>query len=587
MQSLPPSEALCGSSLLYEYDPEAISSILSRLTLDTMRVQWQAKILASRCTQKDTSYGSPMELLPIDSEWLENWEKAIRPGDGSAQASQTFAAELGLHLPKPNPFIPEDLALKTQPSEKQELPAVLKGLEPPVACVFHRQDDTFKLPKAFICFYVYSPFLSQDVSSFTKADMWSRCVEEALQEYAYDAEVAGVGYSLNLGGGHLKLVLSGYNDKLGVLLDAVLEKITSMVEVPEHVFEIVADAYGDEVRNQTLHSPPYAQCSMHFEELTSRGSSYPPYKRLEAFEHLKCQDLKGLPEQIFAAGAHVEAVMLGNITADEARQLANRFAKDLKLEKPLSVLPERAEAQLLDGKTLWERDGTDAEEPNNAVFMRLQLPAGLEVEMLMRLLDKAISTKFFDILRTQNQLGYIVQMGATVGLKFPYIYAVVQTEFDPNYVRAQIDSFLEEHMTFAEEKLTEDEFEICKQGLLAELMTKPKNLSEEFGRYSRSINDRTYDFSRRKRMIEFLQTSASLDMLREFVKEKVRKAPRIYNQVKKISSKEGKQLPEGASLPTDPPDLRKWTKESGVVSSFHSNTKWHAINSAVDVTAKL
>eukprot|EP00440_Ansanella_granifera_P073275 gb/GFBE01079513.1/.p1 GENE.gb/GFBE01079513.1/~~gb/GFBE01079513.1/.p1 ORF type:complete len:127 (+),score=28.71 gb/GFBE01079513.1/:1-381(+) len=106
--------------------------------------------------------------------------------------------------------------------------------------------------------------------------------------------------------------------------------------------------------------------------------------------------------------------------------------------------------------------------------MRLQLPQGMEVEMLTFLLDKAISPKFFDVLRTQQQLGYIVQMAGTVGMKFPYLIAVVQTEFEPNYVRGRIDSFLDEHLTFVEEKLTEEEFETCRAGLIAELKMKPK-----------------------------------------------------------------------------------------------------------------
>ncbi|CAE8606563.1 unnamed protein product, partial [Polarella glacialis] len=132
-------------------------------------------------------------------------------------------------------------------------------------------------------------------------------------------------------------------------------------------------------------------------------------------------------------------MVLGNITAEESRSLSSKLAKGLRLEKTLLTLPERAEAALPDGQTLWTLDGSDPEDPNHAVFMRLQLPAGLEDpapeqgEMLLRLLEKALGAKFFDVLRTQQQLGYIVQMASSIGMRFSYLIAVVQTEFPPDY----------------------------------------------------------------------------------------------------------------------------------------------------------
>ncbi|CAE7210328.1 IDE [Symbiodinium natans] len=546
LQKMPPSEALCGDYMLYEYDPDAIVSLLSKLSLGSVRVQVQAKKLADRCTMTDTSYGSPMQLLPIEPKWLEAWSDAMN-ASGTAEASKKITTELGLSLPKPNPFIPEDLSLKPQPQEPQALPVLLKGTEP-MMCVFHKQDDTFKQPKARVSFSIYSPFFTQDPANYTKTELWCRCVEEALQEYAYDAEVAGVEYSLGIGSACLRLVLAGYNDKLHVLLDAVTEKMVSMVEVPEQIFSIVASGMGDDLRNQAFHSPPYVQSNLRLDELTMRGTSFPAYQRLEAFDKITCADLKGLVEQFFAGGAHVESLMLGNLTADDARLLSSKLMAGLNLRKALPVLPTRAEACLPDGATLWELDSTDAEDPNHAVFLKIQMQSGLENEMLTFLLDKAISSKFFDLLRTQQQLGYIVHLVASVPVMAPYLLAFIQTEFNPNYVRGCMEKFLDKHFSFVEETMTDEEFETCKAGLLSELRLKPKNIAEEAKRFSRVFTDRTFDFDRRARSIRFVEAS-TLEMLRSFVRDQVRKAPRIYSQVKKLLDKEDKPLPSDAEIP--------------------------------------
>ena len=332
MQKVPPSEALCGDMVLYEYDQDAITSLLSKLTLESVRVQVQAKKLADRCTQVDTSYGSPMQLLPIEDQWLESWRAAMN-ASGSIEESTKITSELGLSLPKPNPFIPEDLSLKPPPQEPKAKPSLLKGTES-MTCVFHKQDDTFKQPKARVSFSIYSPFFTQDPVNYTKAELWCRCVEEALQEYAYDAEVAGVEYSLGLGAACLRLVLAGYNDKLHVLLDAVTEKMVSLVEIPEQIFSLwpIAWATTSETRRSIRLLMGSAEC-----DWTSFLCAGHPFQLTSAWRpsrKITCGDLNGLAEQFFVAGAHVESLMLGNLTAEDARLLASKLMTDSISTRP-------------------------------------------------------------------------------------------------------------------------------------------------------------------------------------------------------------------------------------------------------------
>eukprot|EP00435_Cladocopium_sp_Y103_P009112 s248_g2.t1 len=590
LQRLPPSEALCGTVLQYEFDPEAISSLLSKLTLDTVRVQFQAKILAERCTQKDTSYGSPMELLPIDPAWLESWAGALRAtgtleegicffGTGKwGIESKDIATKMGLHLPPPNPFIPEDLSLKPAPADNPVVPQLL-SVESGVS-IFHRQDDNFKQPKARVTFYIYSHYFHQDVSSYLKTALWSQCVEEALQDYAYDAQIAGMGYTLQLNDGCLKMVLSGFNDKLHVLLDAVTEKMVSMTSVPEHIFGIIVDTFGDDLRNQAYHDQPISQAQMRFQDLLNRGSSFPVLELLETLPKIQRTDLDNLCQSLFADGAHVEVLSLGNLTGNDAKQLSNKLVTGLKLTKPLKSLPYRAEAAFPTGSTLWELDSVDVDDPNHAVMMKLQLPEGLEDEMHLMLLDKLLGAKFFEILRTQQQLGYIVQMGATVPLKIPQLVALAQTEFPPDYVRGCIGKFMSEHFEFIQETLTDDEFRVCKDGLLSQLRMKPKNLREEARRYARQMNDRSFDFGRRERGASFVET-LTLESFKSYVANTVMKAPQIYIQVKKVLEKDDKALPSGATNFPDPDGLRRWSGNETTVKSFGDSARWYPVNASV------
>ena len=62
LQVHPPAEALSGPVLIYDLDPIAAQEVVERLTLDGVRVTHQAKVLEERCTERDTSYDSPMRV---------------------------------------------------------------------------------------------------------------------------------------------------------------------------------------------------------------------------------------------------------------------------------------------------------------------------------------------------------------------------------------------------------------------------------------------------------------------------------------------------------------------------------------------
>merc|ERR1712156_188531 len=123
--------------------------------------------------------------------------------------------------------------------------------------------------------------------------------------------------------------------------------------------------------------------------------------------------------------------------------------------------------------------------------------------------------------------------------------------------------------------MTDEEFETCKEGLLSELRVKPKNISEEAQRFSRIFMDRSFDFERREKCIRFVEAS-TLSMLRSYVRDHVKKAPRIYMQVKKVLEKEDKPLPSGATVP-GADSFRRWNTHVETVSSFASSAKWNSL----------
>merc|ERR1712151_1186364 len=106
--------------------------------------------------------------------------------------------------------------------------------------------------------------------------------------------------------------------------------------------------------------------------------------------------------------------------------------------------------------------------------MRIQLRDSVETALLLSLSSKILSMKFFDVLRTQEQLGYIGQLGDGRAKMFDYLIAVIQTEYAPDYTRGRINAFLDEKLANAGDAVGEEEFETCRAGLLSDLKMVPK-----------------------------------------------------------------------------------------------------------------
>lgn len=65
-------------------------------------------------------------------------------------------------------------------------------------------------------------------------------ITDALTEFAYDAELAGLSYGISEASAGLSLTVGGYNEKAHVLLKRVLEKARMLVIDP-HRFEVIKE----------------------------------------------------------------------------------------------------------------------------------------------------------------------------------------------------------------------------------------------------------------------------------------------------------------------------------------------------------
>ena len=208
-----------------------------------------------------------------------------------------------------------------------------------------------------------------------------------------------------------------------------------------------------------------------------------------------------------------EAVTLAKMTEEivPARPLPGLAPADLSLELPEGMSPYSSHLSLVRGPStcsgtnhVWSYPVPNPNEPNSALTYYVYFGSNIDrrLRVTAALLTQILSEPAFNILRTKEQLGYIV--GAStwtaagnndVGLRI-----VVQSERGPVYLEERVEAFLD-HMKDAIELMTDEEFVEQKNGLERKWREVVKNLSEEVGGFWAHIDSGYLDFLRRKRLL--------------------------------------------------------------------------------------
>lgn len=117
--------------------------------------------------------------------------------------------------------------------------------------------------------------------------------------------------------------------------------------------------------------------------------------------------------------------------------------------------------------------------------------------MASALLAQILHEPAFNVLRTKEQLGYIVfcSQWLLTGSAQKGLRITVQSEKLPGYLEDRVEAFLD-GMKAVIEEMSQEQFEEQKQGLERKWLEADKNLSEEASRYLTQIQTGHLDFLR-------------------------------------------------------------------------------------------
>lgn len=475
---------LSGPSLIRKFNPVAIKNGLAHLNPENFRLTVVSQEYPGKWEKRERWYGTEYTVERIPEDFLADIKAAW---NSSADQRPTE-----LHLPHKNEFIPTRLEVeKKEVAEPLKHPKLIRNDER--VRTWYKKDDRFWVPKANLHVTLRSPLASMTPHTSVMAQLYHGLVQDALSEYSYAAEIAGLEYSMLSHSLGLDVTVSGYNDKMAVLLEKVLT-IMRDLNVREDRFNIVKERLMRGYKNWEFQQP-YHQIGTYSRWLNSdRG--WINEQCLAELPHIEAENIRVFFPQLLHQ-LHIELLSHGNLAKEDALTFTDLVQDILRPRKlPPSQWPIRRSLIFPPGANFtYERLLKDPANVNHCIEYMLYVGSNQDRDLRARLLLLAqmADEPCFDQLRTKEQLGYVVFSGALIHNTWSGYRILIQSEKNPEYLERRIESFLHD-LGHQIENMEERKFEKHKTSIINKRLERLKNLNSETGRFWNHILSECYDF---------------------------------------------------------------------------------------------
>ena len=479
----PPADLLVAPYLMEEFDAKLINEYLSYIRPDNLLQQ--------------------IVSADVEGDQIEPWFKvpySLKKGP----IPNAPLAEQPLSLPAPNPYLPEDLDLKTADEN-----GIFLAVDKPGMQIWLDTDVEFRTPRANL--YLELAVRDGLVSPTERAlaQLYKAIVTDALSEQTYPAYLAGLGYSLGVGDSGFEVTVGGYEDQQGVLLETVLDALLN-TQIDGDKFEKFKSSLLRDWRNAKKDKP----INQAFTALSDvlRSGRWPREMLAETLAPLDVEQLRAWRKNRLT-GFAIQGLLHGNSTTADAQAISNTIAARL----PISATQlHRPSVSSID-KAL--RLQIPVDHNDAAIVLHIQdKDESFDSRARSSLAAQILHNAYFLELRTNQQLGYIVSVSNRPIVKRGGISFIVQSPVKSavGLVEAT-QNFLADFKTNWQD-VDPSEFDQQKAGLINRLTQKPKNLGDRSQQYWGDLRQGYLNFDSRQQVADIVATLTQEDMANFFTR---------------------------------------------------------------------
>ena len=450
------SELLRAPYVSNVFDRSVIEAIAAQLTPSKMLLFVAAPDIDVKAKSKyyQTDYWSKS----LDSKFINRLEAAI--------------PTLQLSLAGKNPYIPEDLDLID--SKSGRIPKLIQ--KKPGLRVWYHQNAQFGVPKAQIIISLGSD-LTASLNGLSAAELYVTYLRDQLNDRLYPALTAGLTYSIGATEQGITINIGGYSDNQALLLQEILTELADPVWDRQR-FELIKQQLVREKNNSKRDYPFRQVISSLYSAIEGRWS---PIEQASSIQSIGMAQLQVFVSQLLS-GFDGKVLINGN----HGKNTANAIIKQLDsmVFEPRNIVTDVAKLPQKDSNSYLKVDHQDS--------VLIQYMQGDEASLgeraRMSLISHMISAPFYNQLRTERQLGYVVSAFPFHSNRVPGICTLVQSPVASEQALQEEFKAFNQRFSVYLEQLDRQELERHKTALLVNLEEKPENLTEMTARLSQTLS---------------------------------------------------------------------------------------------------
>ena len=389
--------------------------------------------------------------------------------DETQQAWLAQAAQIELHLPSSNEWLPENLALV----KKTETEKAVQLVDKPGHSVWFQQSRYLDEPKASLRLQLNSNIADQSAKARVMMNLFLNMLNKQFAELNFVTQEAGLSFSVSSSNG-LLISTSGYSDKQDRLLLRILTAIEKMQFSEQSLL----------LAKQELQRRLYNKSKIKAMDLVMDGfrqivrqPAWSDAALLAEIEGISQEDIEQFAKQLFEKSG-LRLLALGNFSSEQVLALDRSLEKVVAVQRRPFYRISRLHADLKQGALNYPLASEMQDDALAAIYLTdLQ---GDKPRATAELLNKLVRPAFYDQIRTQEQLTY-----SPFSASFPVDDRVAFALFTQSPVvnNAQLYSRFSAFLQGFSKSLnavTEEKFAAVKEAHIANYLAKPTSLAAEF-----------------------------------------------------------------------------------------------------------
>ena len=562
-----------------EYRPDLIKEFLDSLTMENLNIYLLSHKLKDINNNKNEN-----EKIIFNIDKIYGTEYLKEKMDFSSFITNII--DIDLSYPELNPFLPNNLNMINLNIENININDYLvpKKVYDNEKIIWYKPNIKYNMPKVYISGEGYISNMNLDYTSYIiYSDILLSLIKKELSEFLYLGDSSDNSFNFSFCLSSVLVNIEGYSDSIEKYIIEFFTRLSKMIDVQNiegiyNKINIILDImiqrfknfYMGDIKDQTE-----AYLKKILKELNSKNKiEFCQYFKKQIENNIIPIEFLSFIKNIFKKIKY-EWLIEGNISFKDAERIMLNVENNIKKifigenqnkNKEILSINEIRKQRIINipEDIIYRYNFSSKDKDNESSTILIYFQIGnftyiknniynkelyeeyIKNKSLLFIIHAIFYESFYDELRTQQQIGYDVEVKienyfSIIGLEF-YISS---SKCNPDEILEKINDFIIEKDINDNNNFSDEDFESYRKSVINDLNQKPLTLEEEFNRDFSPISNRSYNFSLRKDLINYLNNNVTkqdvIDFFNEFIYIKAKRLEiALYSSKKNNDNKEEK-----------------------------------------------